>query len=31
MRTKYKAWSKPFLEEHKEVQIELDELKNLSK
>lgn len=29
MRTKYKAWAKPFLDEHKEVQIELEELANL--
>ena len=28
MRTKYKAWAKPFLDEHKEVQIELEELAN---
>lgn len=29
MRTKYKAWSKPFLEEHVEVQLPLEEVKNI--
>lgn len=31
MRTKYKAWSKPFLEEHTEVSKELQELKDIKK
>lgn len=29
MRTKYKAWAKPYIEEHPEVMIVLDELKKL--
>lgn len=28
MRTKFKAWTKPFLEEHSEVQLPLEEVKN---
>lgn len=31
MRTKYKAWSKPFLEEHVEVELPIDEIKNIEK
>lgn len=31
MRTKFKAWTEPYLSEHKEVQIKIDELVNLSK
>ena len=30
MRTKYKPWALPYLEEHKEVQISLEEIKELS-
>lgn len=29
MRTKYKPWAKPFLEEHKEVQLNEEQLKEL--
>ena len=29
MRTKYKAWTKPYLEEHAEVEITLDALKDI--
>lgn len=29
MRTKYKAWSKPFLEEHTEVELPIEEIKNI--
>lgn len=29
MRTKYKPWAKPFLEEHKEVQLSEEQLKEL--
>lgn len=31
MRTKYKAWTKPFLIEHQEVQIDISSLANLDK
>ncbi len=31
MRTKYKAWTKPYLLEHQEVQIDIPALVNLSK
>ena len=30
MRTKYKAWTKPYLEEHKEVQIDIPSLASLT-
>ena len=30
MRTKYKPWAKPYLEEHQEVMFPLEEVKNLS-
>lgn len=30
MRTKYKPWAKPYLDEHQEVQYPFDELKKLS-
>jgi tRNA (guanine-N7-)-methyltransferase len=30
MRTKYKPWALPYLEEHKEVQITLEEIKELN-
>ena len=29
MRTKYKAWTKPYLEEHPEVQIKEEDFPNL--
>lgn len=29
MRTKYKPWAAPYLEEHKEVQVSLEELPNI--
>ena len=29
MRTKYKPWAEPFLEEHKEVQLSLEELSSI--
>ena len=31
MRTKYKPWTKPYIEEHKEVQIDIPSLVNFSK
>lgn len=30
MRTKYKPWAKPYLDEHQEISISLEEIKNLS-
>lgn len=30
MRTKYKAWSKPYIEEHKEVMLTLEELRSFN-
>lgn len=30
MRTKYKPWAKPFLEEHKEISVSLEELEKMS-
>lgn len=29
MRTKFKAWTKPYLEEHQEVQLSLEQVRNL--
>ena len=29
MRTKYKAWAKPFIDEHKEVGLDLDAIKDI--
>lgn len=29
MRTKFKAWTKPYLEEHKEVELSYDDLKSM--
>ncbi len=31
MRTKYKSWSKPYIEEHPEVLVTLDQLKNINR
>ena len=29
MRTHYKAWAKPFLDEHPEISVSLEEIPNL--
>ena len=30
MRTKFKAWTKPYLEEHQEVQLTLEQVRELN-